>query len=154
MEKRFEPAKDIIFKVLYFALPALLLITFLIDLTQRWQDSNPMRYANVSLIVIALLFVLLIWHNWYVFQKAYYQIKDHQLNYHFGWSKGYVPIQDIHSISYTTIPAVGKRPALHFKGLKINYGAGYSLFIAPQNHTDFIQSILAANPDIKITRSK
>ena len=150
MDKRFEPAKDINFRLLYFIFPALLLIFFMIDTFQGWQNSN----ASIGSVGILLLFVLLMGYSWRLFQNAHYKIKNDQLIYRFGWNKGTVPIQDIQSIIYAFMPAAGKRPTLHFKGLKINYGAGYSLFIAPKDPQDFILSIQAVNPDIKITRSK
>lgn len=141
--------KSILFFVLIVLLPISITIyaAVLIGLEIRQMQTN-------HLIVFGIVFLLAVCFIYFFCIKSYYDcyylIQGNSFIAKMGLSKKKLNIQSIKSISKDTYPTAGIRPALSFKGITIKYGEGYSIFIAPENETEFISEMRIINPNIKL----
>lgn len=95
---------------------------------------------------------ILIWFV-HMLLNTYYTIEAETLIITCGiFSKLRIPIKDIHHIKETSNPL--SSPALSMDRLEIKYEKRKFVLISPKHKNDFIDAMLAKNPQIEVKRSK
>lgn len=150
MDRIFPPSRHITFKYLLLGLPAIFLIGLFLYTFATYQPEKTSDTTNIILFSVLAFLVFMQWQIYRLYKNLSYTLTDDTFKYNFGISSGEIKIASIKSISTGSYPAAGNRPALDFKGLKIIYGEGYTIFVAPENQTSFILALQKINPQIKV----
>lgn len=91
--------------------------------------------ASTVLAMVLLLFVSGFLYR--VRHYGYYELGPDYLRYSLGFGEQRIPIDQIHWVKKSRYPSAGRRAALATDGLLIGYGAGYELFISPEEEEVF-----------------
>lgn len=95
---------------------------------------------------------ILIWFV-HMLLNTYYSIEEETLLITCGiFKKLRIHIKDIHHIKETRNPL--SSPALSMDRLEIKYGLRKFVLISPKHKNDFIDAMLAKNPQIEVKRNK
>lgn len=107
------------------------------------------RLLMVGLLLVVLVIIYFVSIRPYY--KAKYIIQNNTLLCQSGISNHSIDIESMKTISKSSYPGSGFRSAiaLSLKGIKINYGAGYTVFLTPLNQREFIDALIKVNPKIK-----
>ncbi|MBX2871279.1 MAG: PH domain-containing protein [Saprospiraceae bacterium] len=142
MDKTYISSKHLVFQLIFVGFP-LVVCLFLL----YWVVQSLLKVENTDTILVPLvllsLFLFISYRTIRAYQKAHYRLDDEYLHYQCGWSKGKIRLQTIKSVTPSSYPSAGIRPALDFRGVQIVHGEGYSLFISPDNRSEFIKHLQA-----------
>ena len=143
--------KGILFLIILVVLPlAAIIIGFISVLLDHEQLDSKQMLTILLIFAIPILLVYTLCLKTYY--KSEYIILGKELKCKMGVFSTKIQIDQINYITEGEYSAAGNRPALNMKGLKINYGAGYSIFLSPQEKNKFIQDLKAINNKIEIRR--
>ncbi len=92
--------------------------------------------------LISIVFLLWIWFG------TGYRIEDEKIQIKNGPFKWRVKIQDINSISKRK--SLLATPALSVERLVLQYGKYNEMLLSPKNEKEFVELLLAKNPQIKL----
>lgn len=134
MPKTYEPRKDLLFGMVFFAAPLVTWIAYFLS-------------SKIAALVLALLITVLFMWIWY---GTIYQISDKTFFFRCGPFSRKIPINTITQIEGNVRSWTGMRPALTFTYLQIRYNNYDDVFIAPRNEEAFIRDLLRKNPAIHI----
>lgn len=134
MHKQYEPRKDLLFGIVFFAGPLVAWIGYAL---------SPHSAVLVLAILISGLF-LWIWYG------TIYQLNDKVFFFRCGPFSRSIPVSKITQIEGNVRSWAGMRPALTFTYLQIRYNQYDDVFIAPQDEEAFIRDLLRKNPAINI----
>lgn len=151
METTFSPSKHFLFKLLLLGIPTLFLIGFLIYTLFIFQSAQSDGPTNIILFSVLAFLGFTLWQLFRLYRNLSYTITNDTFKYSFGISSGTIKVSSIKSISTGRYPAAGNRPALDFNGIKLIYGEGYTIFVAPEQQAEFIQHLKEINPNIKVS---
>jgi len=111
------------------------------------KDGMPDLQAIASMS-FSMLVVLLLWKIIQKQKNIYYSIDEDFLYFQGSLNGNKIALSDIRAVYSDYMPTGGKRPALNTKGLIVNYGEGYQLFISPEEESRFIKTLQQYNPRI------
>ncbi len=144
----YELKRSAFFFILMVVTPIAILIFIIKKLYPTFKESNligNLILASILILTALILYAFLIkpyFHSKYI-------IDEKMLICKMGRFEKKVNIDQINYIVEGNFPSAGIRPALHTKGIIINYGNGYSIFLSPQNQKEFIATLMTSNSNIK-----
>lgn len=139
MRKTYKAKKGSFIKRLFILFIILPVIIFVLD--QAKFIARP--YLILPYITPI---ILVIW----AYFDTFYRIENDKLYYRFSYVRGFITIEDIHTILKGANLRKGKKPALSNEGLVIEYQEKKKLFIAPEDRDDLIEALLQINPEIRL----
>lgn len=134
---RFEAKKDTLTYSVFLGLPLLLLITYFFSLKRAltaevWSVGKVAGFALIGLFVLTLAYTL-----YRFFRDTHYEINDQSLVWVMGFFSRSISLDRIQWIEESTYINSNVRAALAWKGWKIGYGAGYEIFVSPEEAEAF-----------------
>lgn len=144
----YELKRSSFFFILMVVTPIALLIFLVAILFPSFTELNLIGNLILAsgLILAALILYTFLIKPYY---HSKYIIDEKMLICKMGRFENKVNIDQINYVLEGNLPSAGIRPALHTKGIIINYGNGYSIFLSPQNQADFIATLMTINSNIK-----
>jgi hypothetical protein len=137
----YKSRRDSLFNSI-FLLSFLLLIGILIAAI---IDNKDLPFS-FGLIFTVIIFLLLIYF------RTDYRVEDGFIYYRSGIFKGSIKVDTIRELEVNTTQWVGNKPALARKGIIIKYNKYDDIYVSPERQEEFIQELLAINPQIKVVR--
>ncbi|MFC5272166.1 PH domain-containing protein [Adhaeribacter terreus] len=110
------------------------------------------EYTTIDIsdwVAIGLWILFLGYYLWQWF-GTYYELRNGELYYRSGFTKGSIPVSSIRKIETHTRSWANTNAALANKGMMITYHKWDELFIAPKDEAGFLEALLEINPDIQI----
>lgn len=140
MNKKYSSSKHFVFQLIFVVFPVLVcaMLLYLVLLELSTSGKSSFDWVPVIFLISSLFITYRIIKT---YQKAHYRIAGNYLQYRCGFSKGEIQLSSIRSITPSSYPAAGLRPALDLKGVQIIHGEGYSIFISPENRSEFIRQL-------------
>ena len=148
VQHTFELKRSAFFFILMVVAPIAILLFVIIKLYPTFTESN--LIGNLILVSILILTALILYS---LLIKPYYHSKyiidKKMLICKMGRFENKIKIDQINYVVEGNLPSAGIRPALHTKGIIINYGNGFSIFLSPQNQKEFVSTLMTINSNIK-----
>lgn len=145
----FDLRRSPLFFVIYVGMyiPIFIFVIIQVVLDAKTIGSEWVVLAGVFLVVIVLIYFISI----RPYYAAKYVIKNGILLCQGSWYKPSIDINLMKTISKSSYPtsSIISGFALSKKGIKVNYGAGYTIFLTPLNQRAFIEALIKINPQIK-----
>ena len=107
-------------------------------------DFILIKLVFIGFFLLLLNFLISMW------LKTYYRISNDKLYYRNGLIGGSLEIKKIRKLKVNQTHWVGFKPALATRGIIIIYNKYDEIYVSPRQRDEFIQSLLAINPQINL----
>lgn len=142
MKEKYASSKHLVFQLIFVAFPLLVCLFLLFWVIQSLVEDGITVFEWEAAALLAI-FLFVSYRAIGAYREAHYRMDQQYLYYECGLSRGKILLQTIKSVTPSSYPAAGIRPALDFKGVQIIHGEGYSIFISPENRNEFIKDLKA-----------
>ena len=140
--KRFAPKKNFITPFFVVLMNASILLV-----VQVFREHTTIDIADSVAIGIWLLVAAYYTWQWF---GTFYEIRNGELFYRSGFTKGSIQISKIRKIETHTRSWANTNAAIANKGMMITYNKWDEVYIAPKDEAAFLAALLQINPEIEI----
>ncbi len=155
---RYELNRGKIFFVLLIILPISFPILFIGMVFKIFEspDSQLILSSTLGCVLLFFSFLLLLsicYITFRLYYKSVYLINKDCLIINYGFTEKRINIIEINYITENETYR-NNEAALNWKGIKINYGSGYTLFISPEKEDALIKHLQEINNKVTVLQKR